>query len=48
MANIRVTEEERLTLLDRLTAGDPVAWGRLVIEERRQQLEDEKTNKEAQ
>jgi len=41
MVQLKVTEEERLAILDRLTAGDPVLWGRLVILEHRQELEEE-------
>ena len=34
-----LTEEEKFEILDRLFAGDPVVWGRLVILERKQELE---------
>ena len=42
MVKLSVTEEEKLNILDRLTAGDPVIWGRLIIIEMQQRLEEDK------
>ena len=33
------SEEEKFAFLDRLHHGDPVAWGRLVIMEHKQEIE---------
>lgn len=34
-----ITREEFLALQDRLCAGDPVAWGRVVINQHRAEIE---------
>lgn len=37
----RISQEEFFNLQDRICAGDPVTWGRVVLNQRRAQLERE-------